>query len=108
MVFITCNFSFDKKSYVAKYKNQVIDLTPVEFLILLNLLQKYDTPLSAEELFISACGGQFYKGAERAIAVHIARIRKKLSKLDNTLASSVKNIRNHGYLFELIEQEKNI
>ncbi len=95
------DFSFDKKSYTAKYKNQAIDLTPVEFLILLNLLQNYDTPLSAEELFIFACGGQFYKGAERAIAVHIARIRKKLSKLDKALGSSLKNIRNHGYLFEL-------
>ncbi len=94
------DFSFDKRNYIAAYKKLPIDLTPVEFLILLNLLQNTGLTISAEDLFISACGTKFYKGGERSVAVHIARIRKKLSKLDKSLGASLKNIRGKGYLFK--------
>ncbi|WP_187615219.1 winged helix-turn-helix domain-containing protein [Treponema phagedenis] len=94
-------FIFNKKSYTGSFRENSLDLTPVKFLILLNLLEHSNKPISAESLFVSSCGGQFYKGVERTISVHIAHLRKKLNRADKHLGDAIKNIRNNDYVFSL-------
>lgn len=95
------NFRFDRKSFTAFYNNEPIPLTPVEFLIFLNLAEQNGNTVNSENLFTASCNAQYYKGAERSISVHIAHIRKKLSKIDPQLETAIKNIRNSGYVFSL-------
>jgi len=99
------NFRFDKKSYMAFYNEDKIDLTPIEFLIFLNLAENIGNTLNAETLFTSSSNAQYYKGADRVISVHIAHIRKKLSKIEENLGDVIKNIRNSGYIFNFNSDE---
>ena len=99
-------FVFDKRAYTLTYKTSLIQLTPVEFLLLLKLAENCGEPVSAEALFTSSCDMQFYKGAERVVSVHIARIRKKLNSVDKLCGAMIKNIRNAGYVFTPVPKEE--
>lgn len=100
------DFAFDTRAYIVSYKISPIQLTPIEFLLLLKLAENCGQPVSAESLFMSSCDLPFYKGAERVVAVHVAHIRKKLNSVDKICGAMIKNIRNAGYVFTPVPKEE--
>ena len=72
----------------------LIDLTTVEFDLLLNLAQNEGRVLSREQLLEKVWGYDFY-GDTRVVDVHIGHIRQKLED-----ESFIETIRGIGYRFE--------
>ncbi len=75
-------------------KDQLIDLTAVEFSLLLALGQHHGMVLSREQLLEKAWGYDYY-GDTRVVDVHIGHIRQKLG--DDRYIETVRGV---GYRFE--------
>jgi two-component system phosphate regulon response regulator PhoB len=81
--------------YVAKDQNEVrLDLTPIEFKLLLKLAQNTHRVLSRQQL-IDGVWGQGVYIEDRSIDKHISAIRKKLDSYGN----SIKTVSGLGYEF---------
>ncbi|WP_322506877.1 response regulator transcription factor [Anaerolinea sp.] len=74
--------------------NTLIDLTTVEFDLLLTLAQHHGRVLSREQLLEKVWGYEYY-GDTRVVDVHIGHIRQKLG--NNTWIETVRGV---GYRFE--------
>ncbi len=77
---------------------QLVELTPIEFDLLLTLARNRGRVLSREQLIESVWGNNFY-GDERVADVHIGRIRKKIED-DPANPTLVVTARGAGYRFE--------
>jgi len=78
--------------------DQPVELTPIEFDLLLTLAQHRGRVLSREQLIEHVWGYDYY-GDERVVDVHIGRIRKKLED-DPANPVLVATARSAGYRFE--------
>jgi two-component system, OmpR family, alkaline phosphatase synthesis response regulator PhoP len=78
--------------------DQLLELTPIEFDLLLALARHYGRVLSREQLIESVWGYDYY-GDERVVDVHIGRIRKKLED-DPANPVLIATARSAGYRFE--------
>ncbi len=78
--------------------DELLDLTPIEFDLLLALAQHRGRVLSREQLIEQVWGYDYY-GDERVVDVHIGRLRKKVEDdpVDPTL---IVTVRGAGYRFE--------
>jgi DNA-binding response OmpR family regulator len=72
----------------------LIDLTSVEFDLLLTLAQHQSMVLSREQL-LEKIWGYDYFGDDRVVDVHIGHVRQKLG-----IISMIETIRGVGYRFE--------
>lgn len=86
--------NFSKHQVIAK--NQVLDLTPKEFLLLKALIQANGRVLSRDKLLDQAWGFDYY-GDPRTVDVHIRRLRQKLDKW----ADFVETVKGFGYRIKL-------
>lgn len=73
-------------------KNEVLDLTPKEFLLLKALTQARGRVLSRDKLLDQVWGFDYY-GDPRTVDVHIRRLRQKLGKW----ADFVETVKGFGY-----------
>ena len=81
----------------AHLKNRVIDLTSVEFDLLVLFLKSPGKILAREEL-TNAVLGRELRASDRSIDVHVSNLRRKLGpNLDG--GERIKNIRSIGYLY---------
>ncbi len=74
-----------------------LDITPIEFKLLLTLAQKPGEALTREQL-MDAVAGREYDVFDRAIDMHISSLRKKLNDAPHN-PQFIKTIRATGYLF---------
>lgn len=86
--------NFSKHQVIAK--NQLLDLTPKEFLLLKALIQANGRVLSRDKLLDQAWGFDYY-GDPRTVDVHIRRLRQKLDKW----ADFVETVKGFGYRIKL-------
>lgn len=77
---------------------QELDLTPIEFDLLLALARHRGRVLSREQLIEQVWGYDYY-GDERIVDVHIGRLRKKLA-VAAPAAETISTVRGVGYRFE--------
>jgi len=86
--------TLDTRRREARFEGQLLDLTGAEFDLLVLLIQHTPDPVSKDELSEQALGkplGAF----DRAVDVHISRLRKKLGEGENK--PKIVAIRNRGY-----------
>ena len=86
--------SIDTRRREARLRDQVLDLTGAEFDLLTLLIQHTPEPVSKDDLSVQALGkplGPF----DRAVDVHISRLRKKLGEGEGS--PKIVAIRNRGY-----------
>lgn len=86
--------NFSKHQVTAK--DQVLDLTPKEFLLLKALIQANGRVLSRDKLLDQVWGFDYY-GDPRTVDVHIRRLRQKLDKW----ADFVETVKGFGYRIKL-------
>lgn len=89
---LTVNFS----KHQVTAKDEVLDLTPKEFLLLKALIQANGRVLSRDKLLDQVWGFDYY-GDPRTVDVHIRRLRKKLDKW----ADFVETVKGFGYRIKL-------
>jgi two-component system alkaline phosphatase synthesis response regulator PhoP len=77
---------------------EMIDLTPIEFDLLLALARHHGRVLSREQLIEQVWGYDYY-GDDRVVDVHIGRLRRKLDQAGGA-GKAVATVRGVGYRFE--------
>lgn len=88
----------DKNKHICTLYNKKIELTPIEFEILLYLINKRGTVVSSEELFESVWKEKYFE-SNNTVMVHIRRIREKLN--ENTKNPKfIKTVWGVGYKIE--------
>ncbi len=92
------NFILDRSAFlVTTVDGQTVELTTAEFKLLELLLNASGKVLSRDQL--SELGrGQNYHSYDRAIDIHIARLRKKLGENPKS-PEMIKTVRGVGYMF---------
>ncbi len=83
----------DEKSHIASYKDEVLDLTPKEYEMLLFMMKNKKIAISRER-FLNQIWGYDYYGDLRTVDTHIKQLRKKLEN------RYIKTVRGIGYRFE--------
>jgi two-component system alkaline phosphatase synthesis response regulator PhoP len=73
---------------------QLVELTTIEFDLLLALVERRGLVVSRSQLIEKVWGYDYY-GEERVVDVHIAHLRQKLGD-----AHSIQTVRGVGYRFE--------
>ncbi|MAT43041.1 MAG: DNA-binding response regulator [Anaerolineaceae bacterium] len=89
----TQHLRLDPDSRQVWLENQPLDLTTLEFDLLLTFLRHHGQVLSREQLLEQVWGTSYF-GETRVVDVHVGNIRRKL---DNRFISTVRGI---GYRFE--------
>ena len=91
------DFSIDKNNYRILYKDKDLQLTLKEFRLLEYLLSSSGRTVPREELF-NEIWGENFMGETRALDMHIAEIRLKLSKAG--APNAIQTVRGVGYRVE--------
>ncbi|MGI6226715.1 MAG: response regulator transcription factor [Peptococcales bacterium] len=81
-------------------KEQLIELTPSEYAILLTLAQSPGRPFSRLQL-LNSTWGESYAGYERAIDTHVSNLRKKIEEKPQE-PSYIQTVYGIGYKFGVI------
>ena len=99
--------TIDKAKHKCLLYEQKVDLTPIEFEILLYLAENRGKVISSEELF-EKVWKERYLDSNNTIMVHIRRIREKLNE-DTKHPKFIKTVWGVGYKIEneWINKEKN-
>ncbi|WP_105614195.1 response regulator transcription factor [Vallitalea okinawensis] len=90
----------NKGAYSVKVNNQLLDLAPKEFDILLYLIENEGYVLTREKLLDQVWGYDFF-GDTRVVDTHIKKLRKKLEDQ----AKHIHTVIRVGYKFEVIMDE---
>ncbi|KPD08846.1 response regulator [Aneurinibacillus migulanus] len=95
--FVLNNIRIDLDGRQAFLNNELVDITPQEFDLLVALIRNRNIALSREKLLRLAWGYDF-EGDTRTVDVHITKLRKKLG-LDNY----IKTVYKLGYRLEMLD-----
>ncbi len=95
--FVLNNVRVDLDGRQAFLNNELVDITPQEFDLLVVLIRNRNIALSREKLLELAWGYDF-EGDTRTVDVHITKLRKKLG-LDNY----IKTVYKLGYRLEVLD-----
>lgn len=74
-----------------------IDLTPIEYELLLHLARNYGKLFTREKLLTQVWGYDYY-GGDRTVDTHVGRLRIKLGEYGDKY---IKTVRGYGYKFEI-------
>ena len=90
-----CSFSIDTTHHYAVREGEIIDLTPIEYDLLVYLADHPDALLLYQELYeqVWSCDSL---GDNRTVMVHISNLRKKLDPEHKGLIRTVRGV---GYIF---------
>ncbi len=94
--------SIDPVARQVKMQNQLLDLTPTEYELLLVLARHKGRVLSREQL-IESIWGYDYFGDARVIDTHIRRLRRKIGE-DPSDPQYIATVRGAGYRFDGAER----
>jgi DNA-binding response OmpR family regulator len=95
---ITSGLYLDQNSYEARLDDQVIDLTPKEF-ILLYLLVSHPGRVFSRAYLLDEIWGYEADAYDRTIDTHVYRLRQKLG-VEGQIAQRIVAVRGIGYKFE--------
>jgi two-component system response regulator CpxR len=87
----------DTATHTARCQGEVVELTTMEFNLLLVLLRKAGLVVSREELFREVLGREF-EPYDRSLDVHVSNLRRKLDVKAGG-AERIKAIRGVGYFY---------
>lgn len=87
------DLSIDEKSHRISYKEEILELTPKEYEMLLFMVKNKDTAITRER-FLNQIWGYDYYGDLRTVDTHVKQLRKKLEN------RYIKTVRGIGYRFE--------
>ena len=90
-------FTIDNMKKIVTKNDQVIGLTPTEFLILKSLIENKNSTLDRNEL-LDMVWGEEYVGDSKVVEVNIRRIRQKIEE-DPSKPEYIKTIRGYGYMW---------
>ena len=74
-----------------------VDLTPIEYELLLHLARNYGRLFTREKLLMQVWGYDYY-GGDRTVDTHVGRLRIKLGDYGDRY---IKTVRGYGYKFEV-------
>jgi len=83
----------DEKSHRVTYKDEILELTPKEYEMLVFMVKNKDTAITRER-FLNQIWGYDYYGDLRTVDTHVKQLRKKLGN------NYIKTVRGIGYRFE--------
>lgn len=95
---ISTHMRLDEEARMAWHNNQPLELTPIEFDLLLTFMRHHGRALSREQLIEQVWGHDYY-GDDRVVDVHIGRLRKKIED-DPTNPTLIATVWGAGYRFE--------
>ncbi len=95
---VSAHMRLDDGARLAWKDNQPLDLTPIEFDLLLTLMRHHGRALSREQLIEQVWGYDYY-GDDRVVDVHIGRLRKKIED-EPTEPTLITTVWGAGYRFE--------
>jgi two-component system phosphate regulon response regulator PhoB len=93
------DIKIDMLSHKTTRNGTEVELSPIEFNILLVLLENPGRVLSREDLMSKIWGGEMHVGS-RTIDVHITRLRKALLKASADNVDVIKTVRLSGYAID--------
>lgn len=92
------NLVYDSDSGKILIREQRLDLTDIEYRILLFLIQEEKKPASTEKIYTAIWGDPFTSSSDNNVVVHIKNIRRKISELDGE-TEYIHTIWGKGYAF---------
>lgn len=99
------NLIIDKQKYEVKLNDELLELTPKEFELLVYLIKNQGKVLTRDQL-LNSVWNYDYLGDSRIVDVHVSHLREKI-EYDTRNPKFIKTIRGIGYKFEEIANEKN-
>ena len=90
-------FTIDNLKKIVTKNDDIIGLTPTEFLILKALIENKNSTLDRNEL-LDMVWGEDYIGDSKVVEVNIRRIRQKIED-DPSKPKYIKTIRGYGYMW---------
>ena len=97
----TTGLRIDTASRSARYRDNELDVTDIEFALLDAFLQSPGVVLTREELVVRIFQRSFHP-LDRSLDMHVSRLRRKLRAV-TPLGNPIKTIRSSGYLFSTID-----
>jgi two-component system alkaline phosphatase synthesis response regulator PhoP len=88
------NIVMDGDRYAVWVDGEPVELTYLEFELLATLIRHRGRVLSAAELLAAVWGAEEAEGASRKVAVHISRLRKKIS---GSRPYAIRTVAKRGY-----------
>lgn len=95
------NIELDKDSHQVLHDDEVLSLTPKEFIILEYLMSNEQTALTREQILTHVWGYDYY-GDTRVVDTHIKNLRAKLKGAGHC----IRTVTGVGYRFEVRDHEK--
>jgi DNA-binding response OmpR family regulator len=92
-------FFMDFSSLTVRYKDEILDLTDIEFLLLEVLLRSAGSVVNREDLVRRVFDRPFHP-LDRGLDMQVSRLRRKLERVDE-LRGKIKTVRSAGYLMVL-------
>ena len=97
-VLIFANLEIEQSSRTVRLDAKTLNLTPIEYDLLLILARSAGRVLSRDQL-LDAVAGRSYEVFDRSIDVHISSLRRKLGE-NPRKPKFIKTVRTAGYLFK--------
>jgi two-component system, OmpR family, response regulator CpxR len=94
------DIEINTRARTARRRNRLIDLTSVEFDLLVLFLKSPGYVLGREELTQAVLGREL-RANDRSIDVHVSNVRRKLGP-NSCGGERIKNVRSTGYLYVLL------
>ncbi len=91
------DFAVNEESREIRYRNREVPLTDIEYLILVKLLLAAPQIIQRDDLFAHVFG-RTSRPFDRSLDMHLSRLRRKLSSLDE-FTGGIKTIRSNGFVF---------
>jgi DNA-binding response OmpR family regulator len=90
------NIKIDTKNYMIYKNDKIVELTPLEYKILLTLFQNKDIVLTREQILSNIWDSNDVYVNDNTLTVYIKRIREKIEK-DSDNPKIIKTVRGIGY-----------
>ncbi|GAU09887.1 response regulator transcription factor [Desulfoplanes formicivorans] len=94
----------ERDSRTVRLKDEVVNLTPLEYDLLTTLAESAGRVLTREQL-LDAVSGRNYEVFDRSVDVHISSLRRKLGE-DPRNPGFIQTVRKVGYLFKKAEESR--
>ena len=103
-VLILGDLEMDQNSRTVRLGTKKLNLTPIEYDLLISLAKSAGRVLSRDQL-LDAVAGRDYEVFDRSVDVHISSLRRKLGD-DPRSPRFIQTVRTAGYMFKDTEGEK--
>ena len=103
-ILILGNLEIEQKSRTVRLDTKTVNLTPIEYDLLISLAKSSGRVLSRDQL-LDAVAGRNYEVFDRSVDVHISSLRRKLGEEPRN-PRFIQTVRTAGYMFKEPEDQK--